>query len=70
MATNEVIDGEDITIMDSDDLCDHLLEQSFPDEAISTIKGTLVVMMILLAMHYLITSRVYSTKIYREGNRW
>lgn len=25
--------------MDDDDMCDHPLEQGFPDEAVSTIKG-------------------------------
>lgn len=47
MATNEVIDCEDIVVMDGEDLCDHLLEQGFPDEAVSTMKGTLPVVMTL-----------------------
>ena len=46
MATNVVIDGEDIMVMDGEDLCAHLSEQGFPDEAVSVIKGTLRVVMV------------------------
>ena len=39
MATNEVIDQEDIWHLDVDELAEHLLEQGFSDEAVSILKG-------------------------------
>lgn len=42
MATNEVVERDDICLMDTDELHEHLIEAGFSEETSSVIKGTII----------------------------
>ena len=44
MATNEVVERDDIWLMDGDELHEHLIEAGFSEETCSVIKGIEVAM--------------------------
>ena len=43
MATNEVVERDDICLMDTDELHEHLIEAGFSEETSSVSKGTVII---------------------------